>query len=123
MKEIRSSYNRPVADTIKRVDIFGLPVLGFNIDGASTIKTVIGGIVTLAISAITLLFALYKFQAMLQRRNPVINQHTELNANSDDGYDLSQPDFQIAVGIQNMVLSESLDDPGFVRWGARVYHA
>ena len=48
-----------------------------NIKGASSVKTYVGGCVTLLIMNLTVLFALLKMQHLISKRNPNISMFTQ----------------------------------------------
>ena len=39
----------------------------------------------------------------------------------DVRYNLGEPDFQLAIGLETTKDQKPLNDPRFVRWGARLY--
>ena len=112
-----------VIDVVTGFDLFGLPIPSFNLKGKGQVSTFPGGFLSLTIGLVTILFALQKFQHLLQRRNPSINYRTEFNELHDASFDLGQPDFQIAFGLESRYNHSILNDPRYVRWGVRLYTA
>ena len=58
---------------LKRLDFFGSPIPGFNIDGQTSARTAVGGCLSIITFYSTLLFGLSKFEDMILRKNPTIN--------------------------------------------------
>ena len=114
---------KTVADAISSFDLFGLPPPSFNLKGRDYVLTCPGGLLSIQIALVTLLFALQKFQHLLERRNPLINSRIEFNGLQGGSYDLDSPDFQMAFGLEGRYDHAILNDPRKVRWGARLYSA
>ena len=53
--------------------MFGIPMVGFNARGESSIKTNIGAFITIIIMLIVLLFAAVKFIELNDKKNPVLS--------------------------------------------------
>ena len=74
---------------------------------------------TLLITFITFLFVLLKLEHLLNRKNPSISKFTD-EMNLDGVYDLSQDDFQLAVGIEHWF--EGIKNDGkYLKWMVNHY--
>lgn len=103
-----------------QLDIFGMPLPTFNIDGNDRIKTRLGGVFTLLIIATVLLFAIVKFSHMTARKNPFLSQ---MNIDNDDlELNLFESGFRIAVTVEDFQAPHKIkDDSRFVQWKFRMY--
>ena len=108
-----------LASPMKKLDSFPASVPGFNIRGEKIVSTSIGGCVTFIMLSVTFLFATLKFQHLILRHNPSINSHTEYFANRGSRFDINQPDFQIAVSLNQFGSFEPLSDPNYLQWVAQ----
>ena len=108
-----------IFELIQRFDFFRTSVPSFNIAGTDQVRTSIGGVLSISVTCITLLFALQKLQHMLGRSYPNINIYDDKYAlTKDDQLELSSDSFQMAFVLEDTMKSELLDDPKFVRWYA-----
>ena len=72
----RSPIAYGIIRALQNIDIFGRSIPGFNIDGKNIIKTPTGGLLSLLIPIIVLIFAGLKFIHMWERYNPQVSQVT-----------------------------------------------
>lgn len=102
-----------------QLDIFGMRLPTFNIDGNDRIKTKLGGVFTLLIITTVLLYAIEKFSHMMARKNPLLSQ---MNIDSDDEtINLNESGFRVAVTIEDFLPPHRIKDDGrFVQWKFRV---
>ena len=59
---------------LKKFDIFGRDIPSFNINGKNTIQTIPGVIVSILIGLLTLSFGTLKFEHLVRRKQPFINE-------------------------------------------------
>ena len=99
-----SIYNRNKWQTgkvLESFDSFGEPVPGFNIKGQDSVKTRIGGVLTLIISATVLLYAVVKFTHLYTKHNPLFSSYL-VDIDEKETLNLSEePDFRFAVTIES----------------------
>ena len=83
-------------------------------------KTWTGVFVSIAISAITLLFGLVKLEHLIERKSPTISTSMSL---LEEGtvYETDSSDFMLAVSLENFDTNEALSDPRYIRWYATIY--
>mmetsp|Transcript_27802 Transcript_27802/g.34542 ORF Transcript_27802/g.34542 Transcript_27802/m.34542 type:complete len:192 (-) Transcript_27802:347-922(-) len=106
---------------LHKVDIFGASVPSFNIRGKDTIKTYLGGFLSLTILYIIFIFAVMKFQHLMIRKNPLITEFVDKNGiELGEKFDLGDSNFMVAVGMESWTRGMR-DDPKFVHWVATVY--
>lgn len=106
---------------LKSFDMFSSPLPAFNINGKDSVKTSIGGFMSLIFGYITLIFAINKFQDMAERKNPNINTFVDKDAlGTNDRYELtSANDFIMAFALEDMLTYK----PQFVKWTAEYWLA
>jgi hypothetical protein len=56
------------------MDMFGIPVVSFNLAGRQKVRSSFGFVVTILVIWIMTLFAVAKFDKLLQRKNPLLTQ-------------------------------------------------
>ena len=109
-----------ISKILKGQDLFEKPVPMFNVKGKERIQTVTGGITSIFIMSITLLFALNQLKSLLERSNPslnVIRREEVFDTSYSYKMDGSQP-LQMAFTLANLITGEPLDDPRIVKWVA-----
>ena len=67
--------SREKCSLVKRVDRYGADLPSFNLKGKESVKTFSGGIMTVIILAITLLFAGIKMEQLVMRKNPDVTKN------------------------------------------------
>ena len=67
--------SREKCSLVKRVDIYGVHLPSFNLKGKERVKTASGGVMTVIILAITLLFAGIKMEQLVTRKNPDVTKN------------------------------------------------
>ena len=82
-------------------DLFPAPIPQFNSRGEEAVKTYFGGLISLIIKYLFILFALVKFEHLMTRHNPQIVEYDETNAlDATDEYNPGEDSsFMIAVGF------------------------
>ena len=118
-KAKKSGVLTEIGSRVKSMDLFSAPIPQFNVKGKNSVRTHLGGVITIFAVSLTFLFALLKFQHLMENRNPSITTfQQEIEANHDNGFDLENEGFMIAFGIDTY--SEgSKNDERFVKWVAR----
>ena len=84
------------------------------------VSTVTGGIVTLFVAFLTIMFAILKLQHMLARKNPDISKFESDIFGDDHHFELDpRSNFQVAFGIENTI-SGFKSDPKFIKFVVKV---
>ena len=66
---------------------------------------------------VVFLFAVLKTKQMVTKHNPVITSYVEEDVyDSEDRYDLSDPEFMIAFMVENEYTKTLINDPRFIKW-------
>ena len=60
---------------IKKLDLYGAPVPTLNINGKSSVKTLVGGILSFLIMLTVFLFAALKLEELVLRKQPMLNKY------------------------------------------------
>ena len=107
------------------LDMFSEPLPGFNVRGERSVRTHIGGCISLIIIYVLFLHGMLKFEHLVEKHNPSVNKYMHWNAFSD--YDLwkgsENEDFMMAFAVVDFVTNEVKDDPSYVKWFAEYIHS
>ena len=107
--------NASFIELLKSFDLFGASIPNFHLKGKSNINTIVGAITSILILTMTSMFALIKFDHMMQKRGPAILQNTVVI--DDDAFiDISSDDFMLAFGVENYKTGKPMYDPRYVKW-------
>ena len=102
---------------LKKFDLFAAPLPGFNIGGETTVQSNTGGLVSISILSVTLLFALLKLQDLLTKHNPTISSFVEEDAfGPSDKFDTGHDDFMMAFALVRASKMEPYNDPRYYKW-------
>ena len=111
-------------DFLKKVDIFDAAMPTFNLNGEKSVRTVCGGVITIVILCITFLFSSTKFEQMLRRQNPTVNNYLRKDEFAgDERLSLTESNFMMAFTLEHFISGETLDDPRYLKWVAWVRFA
>ena len=101
---------------LEKLDAFGEPLPTFNIRGNEQVTTRAGGIATLIIFVVLLVFGGLKFEQLLARKNPNLRSYTK-DLDVDETLNLSERKFRMAFSIEPYYAPFELkNDPDYVRW-------
>ena len=104
---------------LKKLDLFGAPIPTFNIKGSSVVKTNYGGVLSGIIIVTVGIFAMMKFEHLINRKNPSVSTYeNEISLDVDDVFDTTKEDFALAFGLTSYMTGKPMDDPKFIRWYA-----
>ena len=86
---------------LETFDAFGEPVPGFNVKGQNTVTSRTGGMITLLISSVVILYAAVKFIHLYTRHNPLLSSYYQ-DVTANEILNLSeQKEFKIAFSIED----------------------
>ena len=106
---------------LERMDAFGMPLPSFNLRGKEFIRTRLGGVCTLLILAIVLLYASVKFMHLQTRHNPTMSSYFK-DTDPNFSVDLNSLDFRIAFAVEDFLLPKKLkNSPKYVKWLFRLF--
>ena len=101
---------------LKRVDFFKRDLPTFNLRGQSKISTIYGGIATVMLATIMLLYAGIKLKMLANRENPNISKFTEeFILNSDERLNLKAAGMRFAWTFEGYSDRIQKNDPRFVK--------
>ena len=107
---------------IQRIDIFGTDLPMFNLKGESKVFTLVGGVFTVIIVCIWLVYATIKFEHMITKHNPLISEVNEQNFfDYETRLNLQQIGFKMAFSIEGYLDSKTKDDERYVKILVRIY--
>ena len=107
---------------LESFDSFGEAVPGFNVKGQDMVTTRVGGVVTVIIGVLVLIYASLKFTHLTTRYNPQMSSYFS-DLKDDEVLDLAEEtDFMIAFSIEDFHKPRQLkNDPKYVKWIFRTY--
>ena len=106
---------------LEHIDGFGLPLPTFNLKGKQMVHTRIGGVCTLLITTIVLLYATIKFIHLQTRHNPGMSAYFKDTA-PDFVVNLNEQKFRFAFSIEDFIVPKRLkNDPRYVKWIVRLF--
>lgn len=114
----RSSWR--MGNVLTGMDSFGKDVPAFNIKGESKVKTIFGGVATIAVLTVTLAYAVIKALHLASKQNPQINENY-----INDFYAATEKvrphevDFKAAFSIESFYTRLPINDPHYVKWIAK----
>ena len=109
---------------LKGMDMFGRPMPGFNLKGATQVHSLLGSACTLMILICVLMYGSAKFVQLHDKHNPNISTYEEIKFYSkEEPMNLNQVNFKFAISFEDYHDSESKFDPRFVRWMFRHYYS
>ena len=92
-----------LANSLRSIDNFGLPIPSFNLKGKTHITTWVGGLLTAMIKAITLAYATQKLYALYLGLDPTINENIQANYfGKETGFNLNKANKRFAIAIRSM---------------------
>ena len=92
-----------VRNVLQRLDIFGEPLPSFNVRGHETVNSVFGGICSVIIFTIVLLYGVTKFIDLESRSNPNVSFFiNEDNFGQGEQINLNERGFRIAFAVEGV---------------------
>ena len=105
-------------EIFKNMDAFGESLPTFILKGRKKVQTRIGGVTTILICTVVLMYAGLKFSHLMDKHNPVMSSYykEDYYANGE-AVNLSERNFRMAVSVENLYGSFKLkDDERYVKW-------
>ena len=90
-----------LGDKIKSFDFFGQRI-GFKIAGRGSLNSYLGALLSILITILTLFYAISRFSTLKNYGDSTHQYVKETNVFTDEIFEQSQTNFNIAFGIQNM---------------------
>lgn len=107
---------------LKRIDLFGMPLPAFNLQGETVIRTKTGGIVTCIIMIILLAYGSFKLMQVFDPERPQVTYYTEKVAfDSEVKRDLNKINFKFAVSVENYFTRELRDSERYLKYFFRIF--
>ena len=118
--KLKSKWYEP-SGAIKMLDLYAEPVPSFNLKGITSFPTLAGGLVSIIIIIIMIMYGSFKLMHFLLRSNPIIGEYVELDAiDSEQKFDLRALNLPFAFTVEGYLDNETKDDPRYVKSFARM---
>ena len=83
---VKKTADITVASVLKRIDIFGKPLPGFNVKGSDVVNTIVGGFTTIIIAGIVLIYATTKLFHLHSKANPNVSSFVRQGSYEQEDY-------------------------------------
>ena len=105
-------------EVFRSLDFFGKDLPSFILKGQRRVKTRIGGVVSILIFILIIMYASLKFSHLVDKHNPVTNSFYKENYyGSKEGIDLVERNVKIAFTIEDTYgVKKQKNDPRYVKW-------
>ena len=74
-KKLKGTGLEELTAPFKLIDLFGAPMPTFNIKGETKVMTVSGGVLTIFIFIVFLIYALLKLEMLVTAKNPTVTEY------------------------------------------------
>ena len=99
------------------MDSFGKKIPMFNIQGDSQVKTVFGGVLSVLVITLTLMYSKMKFIDLMERKNPqLIEQELSEYFETSSVVNLNDINFRMAFTVEGYLDKERKDDPRYIKY-------
>lgn len=100
------------------LDNFGKEVPAFNIGGETRVSTVCGGVISVAVLTLTLIYSVIKLTQLIDKHNPTINEVTIPDYFTIyEKLNLNEANFRMAFTVENAFgKKKRMDDPRYVKF-------
>ena len=113
--QLKSNFFMPFY-LLEHVDLFKTKLPGFNLRGKHQISSVYGGMLTIMILTVMLLYSGIKLEMLLYRQNPNISSFTEeFKLTSKDVLNFKDRQLRFAWTFEGYVDKELKNDPRYVK--------
>ena len=106
-------------EVFRGLDFFGETLPKFILKGKEKVQTRVGGVATILIGLVVLMYAGFKFSHLITRHNPVMFTYYKDNlySHNSESINLSARKFRIALTVEDFFAPAARkDDPRFVKW-------
>jgi len=120
-KETRKRQWWTTGAVLESIDGFGEPLPTFNLKGSDKVQTKVGGITTLIIIIVVILFSIVKFEHLISKYNPQMSSYFR-EIPFEEKVNFNDKGFHIAFSIEDYYAPSKLkNDPAYTKWYFRLY--
>ena len=106
-----------IGTVLANMDSFGKQIPMFNIQGDSQVKTVFGGVLSVLVITLTLMYSTMKFIDLMERKNPqLIEQELSEYFETSSVVNLNDINFRMAFTVEGFLDKERKDDPRYIKY-------
>ena len=99
-QELRKRSAWKAQNVLEKIDVFSEPIPNFNIRGKTKLTSWPGGFMTICVATIVLMYATVRFEHMISKINPNINDYlVDLEVGQDAN--LNEYNFRIAFSVED----------------------
>ena len=103
-------------NVLEEIDAFKDPIPTFNIRGKTSVSTKAGGLLTICITTVVLMFAIIRGDHMISKYNPNIQDY-QVDIGKDQQANLNEYKFRIAFTVEDFYAPHRFkDDDRYVKW-------
>ena len=108
-------------EVFKSIDVFGESLPTFILKGRDKVTTRTGGVATIVITIIALMYALLKFSHLIDKHNPMMSTYFKEDYwKSEDLINLGERNVRLAFTIEDHLdPKKQKNDPKYVKWLVR----
>lgn len=110
-------------EIFRDMDAFGQSLPAFILKGRKKVQTRLGGVTTILIVTVVLMYAGLKFTHLISKHNPVMSSYfKEDYYSSGETVDLSQKNFRMGISVESYLAPiQQKNDPRYVKWQFRLW--
>ena len=89
----------------------------FNIKGNDSVNTIAGGVFSIALYMVVIMYATIKCSHLLTKHNPNISSYFKIDEMQETAVNLNENKFRFAFSIENVYgIKEQKNDPRYVKF-------
>ena len=111
-----------LSKTLDTLDQFKREMPTFNLQGRTAVSSLAGGVMTVVIFSVMMLYALVKFAHLMSNHNPNISSHRQPDYfDSSEIFDLKEHNLRFAFNVEGYFDRQVKDDPTYVKYLVRIW--
>ena len=105
----------------KKMDAFSTPFPAFNVKGQTSVRTQVGGVMTMLIATVVIMYGAITFHRLVTKYNPNINDYY-VDVVVGEKANLNDHNFRVAFTVEDYNKPRQIkDSEEYVRWVFRVF--
>ena len=122
LRQAKNKRKTEFVHTLKRIDLFGMPLPSFNIKGEEKTRTNCGAFLTMLLVSIVVLYASIKSVQLQSRSNPIISAFEQSSDwTAENPINFNERNMKVAFAFEGFRDKKMKADPRYVRWIIRIF--